>query len=102
MVVHIFILCHMFLKMITMFSVILKRFKLFRSGIHKRVCKALKATESTIDFGGFLQSLLICAQIKNNDTFKRSTAVLSSADSLQVFIHIYVYMYCHDFPYISK
>lgn len=43
----------------------------------------MKAAESTIDFGGFLSSLLICAQIKNNDTFKRSNAVLSSADSLQ-------------------
>jgi hypothetical protein len=47
------------------------------------VCKALKSSESTIDFGGFLSALLICAQIKNNDTFKRSTAILSSADSLQ-------------------
>ena len=52
-------------------------------GIHRRVCKALKCSENTIDFGGFLAALLICAQIKNNDTFKRSTAILSSADSLQ-------------------
>jgi hypothetical protein len=53
------------------------------TGIHKRVCKAIKSQENTIDFGGFLAALLICAQIKNNDTFKRSTAILSSAESLQ-------------------
>jgi hypothetical protein len=52
------------------------------SGIHRRVCKALRSTD-IIDFGGFLSALLICAQIKHSDTFKRSTAVLSSADSLQ-------------------
>lgn len=53
------------------------------AGIQRRVCKSLKCSENTIDFGGFLAALLICAQIKNNDTFKRSTAILSSADPLQ-------------------
>lgn len=53
------------------------------SGIHNRICKESRSPENTIDFGGFLAALLICAQIKNNDTFKKSVKKLSSADFLQ-------------------
>jgi hypothetical protein len=54
-------------------------------GIFYRVCKASRSegSSSSIEIGGFLAALLICAQIQNNDTFKSSASVATSAGSLQ-------------------
>lgn len=54
-------------------------------GIFCRVCKASRSEEcsSSIELGGFLAALLICAQIQNNDTFKSSASAATSAGSLQ-------------------